>query len=73
MSSSLVLSNSPGVTLASFCRLENMNGSELFGRVLKVNLAKPQVNRTKPVWAEADEWYSGLKAGADAEAAEEGK
>jgi len=45
-----------------------MNGSELFGRVLKVNLAKPQVNKAKPVWAEADEWYSGLKAGADAEA-----
>ena len=48
--------------------LENMNGSELFGRVLKVNLAKPQVNKSKPIWAEADEWYSGLKAGADAEA-----
>ena len=53
--------------------LENMDGSELYGRVLKVNLAKPQINRAKPVWAEADEWYSGLKAGADAEAEADGK
>ena len=52
--------------------LDNMNGSELFGRVLKVNLAKPQMNKSKPVWAEADEWYSGLKAGVDAEASANG-
>jgi hypothetical protein len=44
-----------------------MNNSELFGRVLRVTLAKPQQNKSKPVWAEADEWYSGLKAGNEAE------
>jgi len=50
--------------------IQNMDGSELYGHVLKVNLAKPQVNRAKPIWAEADEWYGALKAGAEAEAAQ---
>ncbi len=44
--------------------IDNMNDSELFGRTLKVNLAKPlrlKENSTRPVWAD-DEWlqkYSG--------------
>ena len=58
------------------------NDSELFGRTLKVNLAKPlrlKENSSRPVWAD-DEWlqkYSGQTlnkgdpaAGADMEAKE---
>eukprot|EP01106_Pelomyxa_sp_JSP_P010051 TRINITY_DN2706_c0_g1_i2.p1 TRINITY_DN2706_c0_g1~~TRINITY_DN2706_c0_g1_i2.p1 ORF type:complete len:165 (+),score=74.53 TRINITY_DN2706_c0_g1_i2:34-495(+) len=35
--------------------MENMHNSEIYGRVLKVNIAKPQVivNRHKAVWEEA--------------------
>eukprot|EP00937_MAST-01D_sp_MAST-1D-sp2_P007511 g7511.t1 len=43
--------------------IDNMHESELLGRVLRVNLAKPTGNRlgsTKAVWAEADEWLQGL-------------
>lgn len=38
--------------------IDNMNDSELFGRIIRVNLAKPQkVQQTssKPVWA-SDTW-----------------
>ena len=41
----------------------NMNNSELLGRVLKVNIAKPmsvKQGSNKPVWAEADEWAEKL-------------
>ena len=44
--------------------IDNMNDSELYGRTLRVNLAKPlrlKENSTRPVWAD-DEWlqkYSG--------------
>merc|ERR1711963_911603 len=44
--------------------IDNMHDSELFGRVLRVNLAKPlriKEGATKPVWAD-EEWlqmYSG--------------
>jgi len=44
--------------------LFNMNNSELLGRVLKVNIAKPmstRVNSNKPVWAEADQWAEQLQ------------
>ena len=53
---------------------------ELFGRVLTVNIAKPQkikLGYSRPVWAEADDWYkTKLKAdglGADADAASAAK
>eukprot|EP01103_Thecamoeba_quadrilineata_P013172 TRINITY_DN3574_c0_g1_i1.p1 TRINITY_DN3574_c0_g1~~TRINITY_DN3574_c0_g1_i1.p1 ORF type:complete len:143 (-),score=44.93 TRINITY_DN3574_c0_g1_i1:50-478(-) len=37
--------------------LDNMHNAELYGRVLKCNLAKPQQGpRNKPVWAE-DSWH----------------
>jgi hypothetical protein len=48
---------------------------ELYGRVLSVNIAKPQkikLGYSRPVWAEADDWYKtklkedGLGVGADA-------
>ncbi len=38
--------------------IDNMNDAELFGRTLKVNLAKPlrlRENSSRPVWAD-DEW-----------------
>merc|ERR1712176_1653281 len=35
--------------------IENMNNSELFGRVLKVNLAKPMAgNSFKPLWEQEE-------------------
>lgn len=33
----------------------------MFGRVIKVNIAKPSrtnFDAKKPIWAQADEWYS---------------
>ena len=47
----------------------NMNNSELLGRVLKVNIAKPmsvKQGSNKPVWAEADEWAEQLQETAQA-------
>jgi peptidyl-prolyl isomerase E (cyclophilin E) len=41
--------------------LENMNNSELYGRVLKVTLARPQKLKSSAVWSDADEWYKQLK------------
>ena len=44
--------------------LFNMNNSELLGRVLKVNIAKPmsiKEGSNKPVWAEADQWAEQLQ------------
>ncbi|KAG7393591.1 hypothetical protein PHYPSEUDO_007428 [Phytophthora pseudosyringae] len=38
--------------------IDNMNESELFGRTLRVSIAKPdrpKLGSNKPVWAEADE------------------
>ncbi len=57
--------------------IDNMNDSELFGRTLKVNLAKPlrmRENSSRPVWAD-DEWlqkYAGkaVKKGGEGEKAE---
>mmetsp|Transcript_27564 Transcript_27564/g.47573 ORF Transcript_27564/g.47573 Transcript_27564/m.47573 type:complete len:146 (-) Transcript_27564:462-899(-) len=40
--------------------LDNMNNAELYGRVLKVNIAKPLAIKdgaNKSVWSEADRWY----------------
>ena len=39
--------------------IDNMDGSELFGRVLRVNRAKPMQHKlgdAKPVWS-AEEWF----------------
>jgi len=47
--------------------IDNMNDSELFGRTLRVNIAKPlriKENSTRPVWAD-EEWlqtYSGKES-----------
>jgi peptidyl-prolyl isomerase E (cyclophilin E) len=49
--------------------LDNMEGSELFGRTLHVKLARPQAGgggKSKAVWS-ADEWYASLAAGAGGE------
>merc|ERR1719278_2321132 len=55
--------------------IDNMNDSELFGRTLRVNIAKPlriKENATRPVWAD-EEWlqtYSGTEKIANAEPTE---
>ncbi len=57
--------------------IDNMNDSELFGRTLKVNLAKPlrlRENSSRPVWAD-DEWlqkYAGQSTLGKTNNAEEG-
>jgi len=49
--------------------IDNMNGSELFGRVLKVNLAKPDAaNRGshRPVWeTQADDFHNRAAEGGE--------
>eukprot|EP01050_Picozoa_sp_SAG11_P009037 SAG11_NODE_826_length_6982_cov_4.139038_6_plen_252_part_00 len=58
---------------------QNMNNSELLGRVLKVNIAKPQsikADSNKPIWADADAWAETLaesSANVDAAAAQAAK
>jgi len=37
--------------------MENMQDSELYGRVIKCNIAKPNALKAKAVWDEADKWY----------------
>jgi peptidyl-prolyl isomerase E (cyclophilin E) len=37
--------------------LENMSDSELYGRVLRVNVAKPAAVRSQGVWSDADRFY----------------
>lgn len=49
--------------------MDNMNDTEFFGRVLKVNLAKPHAMKHQAVWVEADKWYEKSLA-ADAGAVE---
>jgi peptidyl-prolyl isomerase E (cyclophilin E) len=48
--------------------LENMDNSELYGRVIRVNLAKPQMNKKKAVWEEAEAWLQTLKDAEELEA-----
>jgi peptidyl-prolyl isomerase E (cyclophilin E) len=39
----------------------NMNGAELFGRVLRVNVARQApMGARGPVWEEADKWYASM-------------
>mmetsp|Transcript_10558 Transcript_10558/g.19275 ORF Transcript_10558/g.19275 Transcript_10558/m.19275 type:complete len:186 (+) Transcript_10558:139-696(+) len=37
--------------------IENMNDSELFGRVLKVNHARSTSSMREGIWAQANSWY----------------
>jgi len=37
--------------------MENMQDSELYGRVIKCNIAKPNALKAKAVWDDADKWY----------------
>lgn len=39
---------------------ENMNDAELFGRVLKVNLARPNASKFEAVWQRADKWLGNI-------------
>ncbi len=41
--------------------IENMHESELFGRIIKCNLANPKAARAQSVWAQADKWYASLQ------------
>lgn len=42
--------------------VENMDGAELYGRVIRVNFSRPMKGKAgKAVWAEADEWLASLK------------
>ena len=58
--------------------IDNMHDSELFGRTLRVNLAKPlriKEGSTRPVWAD-EEWlqtYSGKKSEEEAAKNENGE
>lgn len=47
--------------------IDNMHNSELFGRVLRVTLARPAKAKSQAVWASADAWYQALRDGAEAE------
>lgn len=55
--------------------MDNMSDSEMHGRVLKVNVAKPNAIKNQAVWAEADKWYENTlaedAAGVDAEIRQE--
>ena len=41
--------------------MENMDNAELFGRVVRVNRAQPQRNKSRAVWEDADAWFKSLK------------
>ncbi len=49
--------------------IDNMNGAELFGRVLKVNIAKPDAasrGSHRPVWeTQADKFFTGTGGAED--------
>lgn len=38
--------------------IDNMNDSELFGRVIKVNRARPNAMKSGAVWHDADRWVA---------------
>jgi peptidyl-prolyl isomerase E (cyclophilin E) len=52
--------------------LDNMHNSELFGRVLRVNVARPAKSKSQAAWASADAWYQALREGADEEGGDAG-
>lgn len=40
--------------------MDNMMDSEIYGRVIKVNIAKPNAMKSQAVWsADADKWFQG--------------
>lgn len=41
--------------------LANMDASELFGRTLRVTLARPIVKKNVAVWEEAETWFKSLE------------
>lgn len=43
--------------------IENMHESELYGRVIRCNLANPKAARAQSAWADADKWYEALGRG----------
>ena len=47
----------------------NMNGSELHGRCIRCNAAKPNINKAKSQWEQAEEWVEQLKNAEEEEAA----
>jgi len=49
--------------------LANMDSSEIFGRVIRVNVARPQQKKGKAAWEEAGDWFATLKAAEEAEEA----
>ncbi len=52
--------------------IENMDGAELFGRVIRVNASRALKGKGgKAVWAEADEWLEHIKAGGGADAGDD--
>lgn len=52
----------------------NMDNSELFGRVIRVNLGRPTAGRGKAAWAdEAQEWYKALQQQQGTDKATEGE
>ena len=53
--------------------MENMDNSELFGRTIRVNVAKPQTNKKKALWESADEWFQALKEAEDLDGDDAGK
>ena len=53
--------------------LANMDSSEIFGRVIRVNVARPQQKKGKAAWEEADAWYATLKAAEEREEREAGE
>ena len=49
--------------------MDNMDDAELFGRVLRVTLAKPMKGKlggSKAIWEQSEEWLKQLPADADA-------
>ncbi len=54
--------------------VSNMDGAELFGRTIRVNVSRGGAASGKAVWAEAEKWWEGLKGSAaeEGEAEEEG-
>lgn len=48
--------------------MDNMMDAELFGRVLKVNIAKPNAMKSQAVWStQADAWFAGKLGNSAAE------
>ena len=53
--------------------VSNMDGAELFGRTIRVNVSRGGAASGKAVWAEAEKWWEGLKGSAAEEGEGEGE